>query len=55
MLETGEESWVSVLAVASIGSQYSSISNSEQYSKGLQELLGRAVAAYSLTELQVYT
>lgn len=46
MLETGEESWVSVLAVASIGSQYSSISNSEQYSKGLQELLGRAVAAY---------
>ncbi|KAF0324500.1 hypothetical protein GQ607_008204 [Colletotrichum asianum] len=46
MLETGDESWVSVLAVASIGSQYSSISNSEQYSKGLQELLGRAVAAY---------
>uniref|UniRef100_L2FRD7 Transcription factor domain-containing protein n=1 Tax=Colletotrichum fructicola (strain Nara gc5) TaxID=1213859 RepID=L2FRD7_COLFN len=46
MIETGDESWVSVLAVASIGSQYSSISNSEQYSKGLQELLGRAVAVY---------
>ncbi|EQB47921.1 hypothetical protein CGLO_12894 [Colletotrichum gloeosporioides Cg-14] len=55
MLETGDESWVSVLAVASIGSQYSSISNSEQYSKGLQELLGRAVAAYNHTEPQVYT
>ncbi|KAF4849594.1 hypothetical protein CGCSCA4_v004192 [Colletotrichum siamense] len=55
MLETGDDAWVSVLAVAAIGSQYSSISNSEQYSKGLQELLGRAVAAYSRTELQVYT
>ncbi|GKT45341.1 uncharacterized protein ColSpa_05522 [Colletotrichum spaethianum] len=47
MLANGDDSWISLLAVATIGSQYSSISNSEQYSKGLQELLHRAVAAYS--------
>nr|XP_036578930.1 uncharacterized protein CTRU02_11184 [Colletotrichum truncatum]KAF6786313.1 hypothetical protein CTRU02_11184 [Colletotrichum truncatum] len=43
LLEFGDDSWILLLAVAAVGSHYSSISNVEEYSRGLQSLLHRAV------------
>ncbi|KAI8266105.1 hypothetical protein K4K56_004949 [Colletotrichum sp. SAR 10_98] len=46
MLKDEGDSWIALLAVAAVGSQYSSISNAETYSSSLQELLYRAVAIH---------
>ncbi|KLP02444.1 unnamed protein product [Fusarium fujikuroi] len=44
-LNRGNEAWILLLAVAAVGSQYSSMSHADQYAARLQELLNLAVTA----------
>ncbi|KAG4271860.1 hypothetical protein FPRO04_10592 [Fusarium proliferatum] len=44
-LNRGNEAWILLLAVAAVGSQYSSMSHADQYAVRLQELLNLAVTA----------
>jgi hypothetical protein len=44
-LDRGKDSWILILSMATIGSQYSQISNGEQYVICLRELLLRIVAS----------
>ncbi|RAH56384.1 hypothetical protein BO85DRAFT_399575 [Aspergillus piperis CBS 112811] len=41
--DTGDASWVLILAVASVGCQYSNVERSELYVSGLQDLLQKAL------------
>lgn len=46
MIEEGEFSWILLLAVATIGCQYTSIDKRDQYSIALRDLLKRAILTH---------